>query len=115
MEAKTFGDILIDLKAEALVDTLSDTLLNAEAETLKVKIGNVEDETVANTLKEEDSSLFYITLGNVHGEAPCHNLVVTLADAEAEKLGDILCTRLRTCTLALSEKRGETLRHLVTN
>lgn len=115
MEAKTFGDILVDLKAEALFETMSDTVLNAEAETLKVKIGNVDAETVANTLKEENSALFYITLGDLHGEAPGHNLVVTLADAEAEKLGDILCTRLCTRRHALSEKRGETLRHLVTN
>ena len=42
MEDKTFGDILVDVKAEALVDTLSDTLLNAEAETLRSKMGNVE-------------------------------------------------------------------------
>ena len=37
---------------------------------------------MADNLKEVDSTLFYITLGDVHGEAPGHNLVVTLADAE---------------------------------
>ena len=54
-------------------------------------MGNVEAETVADTLKEVHFALFYITLGDVHGEAPGHNLVVTLADTQAEKLGDILC------------------------
>ena len=37
---------------------------------------------MADTLKEVDSTLFYITLDDVHNEAPGHNLVVTLADAE---------------------------------
>ena len=44
--------------------------------------GQCGAETVADTLKEVDSTLFYSTLGDVHGEAPGHNLVVTLADAE---------------------------------
>ena len=58
------------MKAEALVDTLSDTLPNAEAETGEVKMGNVKAETVADTLIEVDCATFFITLGELHGEAP---------------------------------------------
>ena len=58
------------MKAEALVDTLSDTLPNAEAETGEVKMGNVKAETVADTLIEVDCATFFITLCDLHGEVP---------------------------------------------
>jgi len=42
VEAKTFGDILVDVKADTLLDTLGNKLLDTESDTLDVKIGNVE-------------------------------------------------------------------------
>ena len=51
-KCKTLGDILFDVNAEPLVDTLSDTVLKTEAETLEVKTGNVYAKTVADTLKK---------------------------------------------------------------
>ena len=38
VKAKTFGDILVDVKAKELIDTLSNKLLNAVAETFYGKM-----------------------------------------------------------------------------
>ena len=101
METKTFSDILVDVKAEALLDTLGNKLLNAEAETLEVKMGNVEAKAVAYPLKEVASASFNINLGDVHSEAPGHNLIVTVADAEAKTFSDILSNlEAETCAYA---------------
>lgn len=48
----TFGNILVHVNGKTLVDTLGGTVLNAKAETLKVKTGNVQAKTVADTLEK---------------------------------------------------------------
>lgn len=66
--------------------------------------------TVAHALNDVASASFHINLGDVRTEAPGHNKIVTLADAETETFSDILCnveaeTLLPTQTDTVGEAR----------
>lgn len=91
----------MDVKAEALLDTLGNKLLNAEARPFEVKMRNVEANAVAYPLNEVASASFNINLGDVHSEAAGHNLIVTVADAEPKTFSNILSNReAETCAYA---------------
>ena len=55
-----------------------------------------------------DSATFSITIGDVHSKAPGQNPVVALADAQAKKLGEILCNiKAETAVHTKTETVGE--------
>ena len=94
MEAETLFDTPGDVEAEALVDTLADTLAEVEAEALGDTLGDFEAEApvdiLADTLAELEGETLGVTLGDVEAEALVDTLVDTPAEVESETLGDAL-------------------------
>ena len=78
MEAETLFDTPGDVEAEALVDTLADTLAEVEAETLGVTLGDVEAEALVDTLADTPAEVESETLGDALGDAEAEALVDTL-------------------------------------
>ena len=94
MEAETLFDTPGDVEAEALVDTLADTLAEVEAEALGDTLGDFEAEApvdiLADTLAELEAETLGVTLGDVEAEALVDTLADTPAEVESETLGDAL-------------------------
>ena len=64
MEDETLGETRGDVDAEALVDTLADSLVEVEDETLGDTRGDVDAEALVNTLADTPSEVEVKTLGD---------------------------------------------------
>ena len=68
MEAETLSDTLGDVGAEALVDTLAETLKDSESGTVGDPLGEVEAETLVDTLAEKLAEVEGETLADTLGD-----------------------------------------------
>ena len=68
MEAETFSDTLGDVDAEALVDTLAETLADSDSDTLGDTLGDVEAEAMVNTLADKLAEVKGETLADTLGD-----------------------------------------------
>ena len=71
MEAETLGDTLSDVDAEALVDTLADSLIEVEVERLGDTLGDMDAEALVDTLADWLVEVEAETLGDTVGELLC--------------------------------------------
>lgn len=96
MTATTHGNILADVKAEALVDVQTNTIAVVKAETLTNTLTNVESEnqvdTLVITIEDEDSEKFGDTLAKEMGKAlvetPVEAIELEMVKTVGEKLKD---------------------------
>lgn len=79
------------METEALIYTLADTVIEAEADTHGDKLCNVEDDALIDTLPDMIPGVATETFGkklcDVEAEALVHTVTYTQAEAGAEKLG----------------------------